>query len=85
MTRHEAEVFAELRNKKLWRMFGNWLCFEIENKVIHYVSVGEYLTNYGMAYLSKTGQFMFPNEFGIMPPKAMLKAVEKKLRREVIK
>ena len=83
MTRQEAEVFAEFRNKKLWRMFGNWLVFEMnENKTINFVHVGNYHTNYGLAFLGRNGELQFPNDDAVVPPKAMLEAIRNRLYRE---
>lgn len=83
MNRQEAELFAGKYKSKLWRVFGNWLVFEMNiRKTINFVYVGNYRTNYGMAFLTNTGQFVYPNDDAVIPPKAMLQAMENKLRRE---
>lgn len=82
MTRHEAEVFAMAYKPKLWRVFGNWLVFEMnENKTINFVHVGDYHTNYGLAFLGRNGELQFPNDDAVVPPKAMLKAIRNRLHR----
>ena len=84
MTKKEAHdlITDGWKYKNLWRVFGDWLVFEPDefNSIPFVYMVNYYAVN-GYAYLTKSGELIYPNDGNRIPPKRMIEAIEKKLKK----